>query len=223
MNEGSARRRLVECCHLLYERGLTFSAGGNVSVRLDGKAILITPSGANKGLLGEDDLVKMTMGGEVVSGGKPSIEHRFHLGIYRENPGTNAIIHCHPLHCITATLKNEGIRSCITPEGALLLGRVPTARYETPGSQALVDAVMEYADSPAMLMDRHGAITQGRTLEEAFNRMEELEFQARLQLLAPDAEDLPANEIDRLKGMRRCRYWSPNGSASSSSTRGPAA
>ncbi|MBR2255374.1 MAG: class II aldolase/adducin family protein, partial [Candidatus Methanomethylophilaceae archaeon] len=66
-----------------------------------------------------------------------------------------------------------------------------------------VDAVMEYADAPAMLMAKHGAITQGRTLEEAYNRMEELEFQAHLQLLTGDAGDLPPEEIRRLEGMRR--------------------
>ena len=45
-------------------------------------------------------------------------------------------------------------------------------------------------------------ITQGRTLEEAYNRMEELEFQAHLQILSGDAEELPMDEIIKLRGMR---------------------
>lgn len=53
-----------------------------------------------------------------------------------------------------------------------------------------------------MLMARHGAITQGRTLEEAYNRMEELEFQAHLQILAGNAEELPMSEIMKLREMR---------------------
>ena len=61
---------------------------------------------------------------------------------------------------------------------------------------------MEYAHAPAMLMARHGAITQGRTLEEAYNRMEELEFQAHLQILAGNAEELPMSEIMKLREMR---------------------
>ena len=73
--------------------------------------------------------------------------------------------------------------------------------YFTPGSQELVDAVAEHSDARAMLMARHGALTQGRTLEEAYNRMEELEFQARLQLLVGDVEDLPADEIEKLSRM----------------------
>ncbi|AGI84986.1 Ribulose-5-phosphate 4-epimerase-related epimerase/aldolase [Candidatus Methanomethylophilus alvi Mx1201] len=201
-NESFARRRLAECCHLLYDRHLTVSAGGNMSVRLGEDEILITPSGVNKGLISGDDLVKMDMDGNVISGGKPSIEHKFHIGIYKENPETNAVIHCHPLYCLALAVKGEDIKSCLTPEGVLLLDQVPTVRYETPGSQELVDAVMEYADAPAMLMAKHGAITQGRTLEEAFNRMEELEFQAHLQILAGDAAELPVEEVAKLRGMR---------------------
>lgn len=201
-NESFARRRLAECCHLLYDRHLTVSAGGNMSVRLGENEILITPSGVNKGLISGDDLVKMDMDGNVISGGKPSIEHKFHISIYKENPETNAVIHCHPLYCLALAVKGEDIKSCLTPEGVLLLDQVPTVRYETPGSQELVDAVMEYADAPAMLMAKHGAITQGRTLEEAFNRMEELEFQAHLQILAGDAAELPVEEVVKLRGMR---------------------
>lgn len=201
-NEAFARKRLVECCHMLYDRNLTVSAGGNMSVRLNDREILITPSGVNKGLVREDDLVKMDMDGNVLSGGKPSIEHKFHLGIYRENPETNAVVHCHPLYCLAVLTRGEDLKSALTPEGVLLLDQVPTCRYATPGSDELVDAVMEYARAPAMLMARHGAITQGRTLEEAYNRMEELEFQAHLQILAGDAEELPMSEIMKLREMR---------------------
>ena len=201
-SEAFARKRLVECCHMLYNRNLTVSAGGNMSVRINDREILITPSGVNKGLVREDDLVKMDMDGNVLSGGKPSIEHKFHLGIYRENPETNAVVHCHPLYCLAILTRGEDLKSTLTPEGVLLLDQVPTCRYATPGSDELVEAVMEYAHAPAMLMARHGAITQGRTLEEAYNRMEELEFQAHLQILAGNAEELPISEIMKLREMR---------------------
>lgn len=202
MNEQYARKRLEECCHLLYERNLTASAGGNMSVRLNDGEILITPSGVNKGLVSGEDMVKMDMDGNVISGGKPSIEHRFHLGLYKANPETNAVVHCHPLYCLAASLRDGRIKSDLTPEGVLLLDIVPTVRYETPGSDALVDAIMECSDAPAMLMAKHGALTQGRTLEEAFNRMEEMEFQAHLQIIAGDAEELPMDEVRILREMR---------------------
>jgi L-fuculose-phosphate aldolase len=52
-----------------------------------------------------------------------------------------------------------------------------------------------------MLMARHGAITQGRTVEEAYNRMEELEFQARLQTITGRAKVLPSSEIEKISRM----------------------
>ena len=97
------------------------------------------------------------------------------------NPETNAVVHCHPLNCVTLAVRNEPIRCNLTPEGAMLLGHVPMIAYYTPGSDDLV--------------------TQGRSLEEAYNRMEELEFQARLQLLVGDAQDLPADEVEKLSRM----------------------
>lgn len=197
MDEKEARIALVETCARLYDKNLTASAGGNMSVRVD-DGVLITPSGRNKGLLKPEDLVKVALDGTVVSGGKPSIETRFHLALYRSNPGTNAVIHCHPLNCIALTLRNEELRCNLTPEGALLLGRVPTIPYITPGTDELVDAVASHRGSAVMLMARHGALTQGATLEEAYDRMEELEFQARLQMMCGGAEDLPADELRKL-------------------------
>jgi len=202
MKDQLAREQLVDVCRRLYNRHLTVSAGGNMSMRLTNGHILITPSGVNKGSVTPNMLVEIDINGNKISGGKPSIEHRFHLGLYRANPKNMAVIHCHPLYCLALAISERNIRSCMTPEGVLLLGRVPTIRYETPGSDELVEAVMEHSDSPVMLMSKHGAISQGKTLDEAFNRMEELEFQAHLQLLAPDAPDLPDDEITRLTEMR---------------------
>jgi len=52
-----------------------------------------------------------------------------------------------------------------------------------------------------MIMKRHGALTQGGTMEEAYNRMEELEFQAQLQLLVGRAKGLPKAEVEKLRKM----------------------
>lgn len=201
MNERYAREQLAEFCKMLYDRKLTVSAGGNMSVRINDDEIVITPSGRNKGLLKPEDMVRMSIDGEILSEGKPSIEHRFHLALYRMNPETMAVVHCHPLNCVALAVRNEPIRCNLTPEGAMLLGHVPMISYYTPGSQELVAAVAAEGRSKAILMERHGAITQGRSLEEAYNRMEELEFQAQLQLIVGDAEDLPADEVEKLSRM----------------------
>ena len=57
MNETFARELLADVCAKLYERKLTVSAGGNMSLRINDGEILITPSGRNKGLLLPEDMV----------------------------------------------------------------------------------------------------------------------------------------------------------------------
>ncbi|MCL1978724.1 MAG: class II aldolase/adducin family protein [Methanomassiliicoccaceae archaeon] len=201
MNEQFARGKLAEICKLLYDRNLTVSAGGNMSLRLDEKEFIITPSGRNKGLLRPEDMVLVNMKGKALSDGRPSMEKGFHIALYKANPDTASVIHCHPLHCTVLAVRGEKIKSALTPEGVILLGDVPLIGYFTPGSKKLVEAVAEHSSCKAMLMERHGAITQGRTLEEAFNRMEELEFQAKLQIVAGDADELPASEVKKLMKM----------------------
>jgi len=93
---------------------------------------------------------------------------------------------------------NRKIRSGLTPEGVILLGDVPMVDYETPGSEELIRAVEMHSDARAMLMRRHGALTQGKDLIEAYNRMEELEFQAKLQMLVGRTGNLPRSEIEKL-------------------------
>lgn len=200
MKEAEGRKELVRVCRMLYDRKLTFSAGGNVSVRLDDGTFLITPSGRNKGLLSEKDMVRIDPAGESLDGGKPSIERFFHLALYGSEPGTNAVIHCHPLNCTALAVMGKKVNSRLTPEGIMLLGDVPLVEYRTPGSEELVDAVRRHHRSRAMTMARHGAITQGGSLAEAYDRMEELEFQASLQILAGGVGDMPENEIRKILG-----------------------
>ena len=200
MNEAYARMVLADTCRMLYDRNLTVSAGGNMSVRLDDEYILITPSGRNKGALAPEDMIVVSADGEALGDAKPSIETGMHLGIYRNNPDAGAVVHCHPLNCIALTMKGR-VRTDLTPEGVLLLGDVPTVGYMTPGTKELADAVAAHAASKAILLTRHGAVTVGRDLQQAFDRMEELEFQARLQMLVGRCRGLPKAEVEKLRGM----------------------
>lgn len=201
MNETYARVELTRICKLLYDRKLTVSAGGNMSVRLDDEKILITPSGRNKGMVQPFDLVVVGMDGKVIGEGKPSIETKFHLAIYKSNKEAQAIVHCHPLYCTALAIEGKKVTFDLTPEGILLLGDVPMVKYKTPGSEELVKEIEKNSKSYAMLMERHGALTYGRNLEEAFNRMEELEFQAQMHFIERDATPLPKKEIEKIRKM----------------------
>jgi len=195
-----APQRLAHTCARLYERRLTFSTGGNVSMR-EGEKVYITPSGRNKGALESEDIVVVDMEGITINGGRPSIELGFHLAIYRRRPDVQAVVHCHPQYCTALAVMGGRMRTGLTPEGVLLLDEVPMVPYATPGTEELVRLVSDHSIAHnAMLMARHGAITLGKDLEEAFNRMEELEFQARMQFLVGDAPEIPGQERRRILG-----------------------
>jgi L-fuculose-phosphate aldolase len=146
-------------------------------------------------------MVKMSMAGKVIGKGKPSIEYKFHLALYNLRSDINAVVHCHPIYCTALAVRSEKIRTDLTPEGVILLGEVPLLPYCTPGSDELVQEIERVYRSSAAIMENHGALTQGKTMEEACNRMEELEFQAHLNLVVGKVEGLSKEEVVKLRRM----------------------
>lgn len=201
--ERMARKELVEYGGLLYERRLTFGTAGNLSTRIGKDRMLITPSGACKGFLEEDDLVKMSiLKGEPIGGGRPSIEVPFHSAFYKQREEVAAVIHTHPVHCTALAVAGITPKTALTPEGVLVLGKVPLIPYETPGTEKLANKLVEsMGNANAFLLERHGAITVGKDLAEAFHRMETLEFVAELQVKSAGiggTKELTRREVSKI-------------------------
>lgn len=202
-SEKIARKELVEYGRLLYERRLTFGTAGNLSARIGKDRMLITPSGACKGRLNETDLVKMSISeGKAIGAGKPSIEVPFHSAFYKRREDVAAVIHTHPLCCTALAVAGISLKTALTPEGVLVLGNVPLVPYETPGTEKLASRLIEsMGDANAFLLERHGAITVGKDLAEAFHRMETLEFAAALQMKSAGiggTEELTRKEVSKI-------------------------
>ena len=67
------RQKLIQYGKKMVENNLTFSTGGNLSIRIDDRSFLITPSGMAYESLKERDLVVTTSEGEILKGDrKPS-------------------------------------------------------------------------------------------------------------------------------------------------------
>lgn len=203
MDEGSGRRDLAEMARLSYERRLTFGSGGNLSLRLDERTILITPSGTIKGLLSPEQMIRVDLQTGRAEGGRPSMETPFHTGLYRARPDVGAVVHLHPPSCTTMALLGRELRPAITPEGVLVLGpKVPMIGYATPGSAELANNVVAgLGKDNAALLRSHGALAVGRDIMEAFSRMETMEYIAFLQLRCEELgniPDLPPEEVARM-------------------------
>ena len=166
--------------------GLVAGTDGNVSARLPGGMVLVTPAGAAKGELSAGALVVVDMAGRVVEGdGVPSTELPLHLALYEARPDVDAIVHAHPPTATGFALAGEDFMAPVLPEIILGLGGVPLVPYATPGSQLLANSVAAAAvGHDALLLANHGAVATGSTVRQALWRMECLEHAARTILTA---------------------------------------
>lgn len=182
----TVRREIVEVCRRLHARDLVGAAEGNVSCRAGSGSFLITPSGADKASLRETDLVVVDGDGEVVRGRRrASSELRMHLAAYAARPDVQAIVHAHPLTAVALTVAGVPPPNGLVPEAAVVLGEVAVAPFATPGTDEVPRSLEPLFDGhDVFLLERHGALALGRTLEEAFHRMETLERVARVAVLA---------------------------------------
>ncbi len=170
---------------------------------MDDRAALITPSGAIKGLLTPEQMIKVDIRTGRAESGRPSMETPFHTGIYRSRPDVGAVIHLHPTSCTALAVLHRMLRPAITPEGVLVLGNyVPMIDYATPGTDELAENVVtQLGTANACLLESHGALAVGTDIMDAFGRMETMEHIASLQLRCEalgDLDDLPEEEVSRM-------------------------
>lgn len=212
--EESARQEIVRICRLLWERGYVAAGDGNISVRLGRDLVLTTPSGLSKGFVKAGQLVLTSLAGvplpeqtEEAQGLAPSSELRVHCEAYRQRPDIGAVIHAHPVHAVACTVAGVSLEEPVLPEVVIDLGGIPTTRYGTPasaeGPEVMRDLIRTH---DALILDRHGSVTVGKTVWEAYLRLERLEHAASIVLAARQAGSvraLPADEVERLQAMHR--------------------
>ena len=205
--EKEIREEIVAYGRMLYSQGLVSGTSGNISVRLDGCRILVTPSGCHKGMLKASDLLVLdTDSGQVVSEGsaKPSSEFQMHTYIYAQQPQVKAVIHAHPPHAVALSLAGVSLEKAILPESVLALGTIADCGYATPTTSDIVALITSPIQSgaTALVLARHGSVTIGKNLQEAFCRLEILEHLAKVVSIAGSLgkiDTLSPKEIKKLQ------------------------
>ena len=184
-SEDEHRRDVCAVGRWIHQRSFVASTDGNISVRLDPCRVLTSPTAISKGMMAPDDLVITDNQGRKLSGHRnPSSELAMHLLIYQRRPDVNAVCHAHPPVATGYAAAGLPLNKALLSEIVLALGCIPVARYGTPGtpelSQALEPLVQHY---DAILMANHGVVTYGPDLLSAFFRMETVEHFARVALV----------------------------------------
>ena len=200
-------REMCEVTGKLAATRLVVAREGNASVRIGDDELLCTPSGFRKGELTPDDLVRCDLEGRRTGGRhRISSEIKVHLAIYRVRPDIQAIVHAHPV-CATG-FAAAGVDLCRHSLAEVLvdLGHIVTVGYHAPSSSDLAAAVSERAvDTNAILLANHGALTMGRDLQNAFDRMETLERSAEIAVVTQvlgSEQQLSPEQVQQLLNRR---------------------
>lgn len=206
-SELEARKDIVYYSHKVQAHGLVAATDGNLSVRIDGDRVVITPSSLRKEDMFLEAPIVIDMNGNPIGTDRlPSTEHKVHLEAYRQRDDIRAVIHAHPPRAIAFTIAEEPLNTCILPEVVVNLGDVPIAPYATPSTQELPDSMRELIkNSDALMLARHGSVTVGKNLSDAFKKLEKLEHSAEILIYARmlgGAKPFPEQELDRLYGLR---------------------
>jgi L-fuculose-phosphate aldolase len=193
-----AKKRLVDACHRVHARGFVAGYEGNLSARISANRILVTPARLCKGDVTSRDLVTIdfrrprgrktrhdSVRRDAVRPRRPTAELDMHLMVYGERPDVAAVVHAHPPVATGFAVAGIGIPERALPEVIATLGAIPLVPYGLPGTTRLAGEIRRFVKTAdAFLLANHGVLTVGKTIEEAYYRMETVEQVARSVLVA---------------------------------------
>ena len=184
MSPYEIKKEICEIGRRIYKDGFVAGNYGNISGKVSDNEYYCTPTGVSKGAMTEEMLVKLDLDGNVLEGTrKPSSETKMHLRIYREDPLIRAVVHAHPPIATAFAAAGIPLDRPVLQEAVVQLGTVPVAPFALPGSQGVADSVAPYCRQyRALLLEYHGAVTWGDTMEQAHYRLECLEQLAAVTL-----------------------------------------
>lgn len=187
-NERHLKKEVIDVSQRCGAQGWCPGALGNISV-LDSvsEKIYIKRSGADLSRLKLMDVLTIDLHGKVLSGaGKPSIEMNLHLGIYEVRKEAKAVFHVHPPYCTAFAVARKKIPMA-TEAAKLILVDVPLLPHSPPGSARLAANVADAFKNSmvrASLLEEHGLVSMGETLDDAYRTTALVEDTAKVALLS---------------------------------------
>lgn len=174
-DEARLRAALVAAGRRLGARGLIAAGEGNLSIRLPGERLLVTPSGRRKDELDPADLVivALTAGSaegaseDARPGVRPTSDLAIHRAVLAARPDASSVAHAHLPATMGLTLTGIAPDPAALPETALFLPRLDVLPFGEPGSAELAGRVATALTLPpdpvpnAVILERHGAVAVG--------------------------------------------------------------
>ncbi len=192
-------------------------APGNLSARTPGSdRVLVTPSGLPKGSLTSKDIVTVDLSGKRIDGRlRPSIETPMHCSIYRRRPDVSGIVHAHSPMTMAFAITNSKIPVTTIELAGVSGGAVPVAKYATAATEELGEVTAEALGlGNAVLMQNHGLVAVGRTLDEAFNNALSVEYTAMVNIygkILGDPIEIESEEVQAIRQYILQKYGQKRG------------
>ena len=161
-NDRASRQAVVDTLRALGDKNLNKGTSGNVSA-CTGDGMLITPTGIAPRLLLPEEIVHMSLDGEVDALQlTPSSEWQMHADVYRAKPGVTAVVHCHSTYATILACARKPIPAVHYMVAAAGSNSIPLADYATFGSKQLSQAnLAALSTSMACLLANHGQLSIG--------------------------------------------------------------
>ena len=202
------RQEVARFMRRLYRRHLTTTSGGNISCRTTDGHILLTASKFDKARLTATQVGVLALDGSNLTPDlRPSIEAEMHLTVYRRHPEIQAIVNAHPVTASVFCACERPLNTRLLGEAYAIVGPPVKAPYATMGTPELAENVaLAVGQGTCILLANHGILTVGRSLLEAFDRLEVTEIAAQTNVLLAGLGgpvEIPADklaDLDRLMG-----------------------
>jgi L-fuculose-phosphate aldolase len=183
---------------MLFDRHLTDSCGGNISVRVD-DLICLTPSLAgqvHQWQITASDVLVVDHERKIIAGeGNLSREVNVHFGLHEEfgEQGT-AVIHAHPRNLMVFVAMGKSMPPVL--EANLKFGEVPAIEYAPAHSTELAlnvaggirpQAARIRKQAAGVIAPWHGLFLMGKDLDAAFDAVERFDTNAYCMMMAAQA------------------------------------
>lgn len=175
--EKARRRNICETMHRAYDHQLVSSLEGVVSARLDEESFLISPTLVDRKLLDPSEVV-LIKNGQRERGKVPSRAVQLHEKVYHDHPWINAIITAQPPSSAAFCLTDTPFATRTIPESYILLRDIPRLPF---GAQYTDESAVSSAigvKTPVLLIENEAVLVVGKSLLEAYDRLEVAEFSA---------------------------------------------
>ncbi len=178
--------QLVMFMQRIYDRGLTTTSGGNLSIMDSDGNIWITPAGVDKGTLSRKDIICVHPDGSCEGPHRPSSELPFHASVYKMRPDLKAVLHAHPPALVAFSIIRKVPSLDILPSVERVCPDVQIAVYDVPGSDALGERIGKVfaGGCDIAILENHGVCIGAEDMFTAFQRFETLNYTAELEIIA---------------------------------------